>query len=400
MKMLNLRDLMELAETSGEQHLVSMYMPTYNGAEFQQNAIRYKNLAGTAERKLIGAGMKSAAARQLIASATELLDERNEWKEQGPSLAIFIGPNGVRVLRLPTRCDEICTVGSNFHLIPLLGWINNDAPYFVLAVSQNDVRLFFGRRGGIEEVEVPGLPTSRQEALGLDEPEPSRQQHSAARGTPGKQGLVFHGQGGAPDESKQEILAFCREIDRALADVLRLRSEPLIFAGVDYLFPIYQEANSYAHLLPTPVAGNPELWSPRDIQERAWPLVESMIQRRRDAALDKFGNSISLRQALDRAEDVVVAAHAGAIDTLLIDLDAQVTGSFEPERLAVEVDEPPRDDGEDLVNLAATLVLRTSGTVEPLDAKLLPGGGAMAAVLRYPFEPGRTGERPAAAARS
>jgi hypothetical protein len=384
MKKPNWSDVLQLAETAGD-HLVSLYMPTYTGADAQQNGIRYKNLASAAEEKLISRGVKSTDARKLIASATEMLDGTGAWEEQGPSLAVFVGPDGVRVWRLPMGCDEICMVGKHFHVIPLLTWLNNDAPYFVLAVSQNDVLLFYGRQGGIEVVSVEGLPTNLQEALRLDEPEPSRQQHSAGRGTPGKQGLVFHGQGGAPDAAKQEILAFCREIDRALADVLRLRTEPLIFAGVDYLFPIYQEANSYAHLFAEPVTGNPELWSSADIQQRAWPLVESMIRTRRVAAMNRFGNSRSLGQALDGTEEILVAAHAGAVDTLLIDLAARVTGNFDTEGLAVDVDEPAREDGEDLVNLAATLVLRTGGTVEPLEAEKVPGGGAMAAVLRYPL---------------
>jgi Bacterial archaeo-eukaryotic release factor family 3 len=397
MKTFTRNDLSQLAEARGD-HLISLYMPTFFGPDAQQNAIRYKNLIREAEDRLTRRGVRPADARKLLATASDLLDETTAWGEQGSSLAVFVEAGGVRTWRLRAECDEVCTVGEYFHVLPLVEWLSHAAPYYVLAVSQNEVKFFYGTRGGIEEVEVAGLPANREEALRLDDPEPSRQQHPAQRGTPGKQGLVFHGQGGAPDASKQEILAFFREIDRALSDTLRQRSEPLIFVGVDYLFPIYQEANRYPHLVSESVAGNPELWSPADIQERTWPLVEAMIEAQRESTLAAYGNAIPAGQAVERVEDVLLAAHAGAVDTLFIDPSAQVVGAFDMSGLTVSVGDAPNDDSEDLMNLAAVLVLRSSGTVEPLESGKVPGGRDMAAVLRYPF-PSAEKVTPAASSR-
>ncbi|MEX0612330.1 MAG: hypothetical protein WD229_09425, partial [Pirellulales bacterium] len=273
------------------------------------------------------------------------------------------------------------------------------APYYVLAVSQNDVRFFRGTRGEMEHVTVPELPTSRDAAVPLDDADPGLQAHSA-RPYLGrtKEGMVFHGQGGAPDAAKPRIFEFFRAIDAALSPTLRLATEPLVFAGVDYLFPIYQEANTYQHLLPTPVTGNPELWSPDELRQRAWPLVESVVRERRECEVAKYGNRIPQGRSSDQLDEILIAADAGAIDTLFIDPAARRTGTFEPEQLRVDVDDRPQEEREDLINLAATLVLRNNGTVEPLATGDVPGGGVIAAVLRYVFPPARETTRTAARA--
>jgi hypothetical protein len=382
MRTLTYNDLVELAEVTDE-HLVSLYMPLHTGAEHRQNPVRYKNLLRAAEEQLSKRGASSRVIRSVLEPAQQLLDDTEVWQEQGRSLAVFVGAEHIRLWRPVIDCAESCSVGSIFHVIPLVRWLDNEAPYYVLAVSQNDVRLWRGTRGEMEEV-AADLPRNMQDALRLDTPQSFPQQHAAQRGTPGKQGLVFHGQGGAPDAAKQEIQAYFREIDRRLTAALR-EDEPLIFAGVDYLFPIYQEVNSYAHLMPQSIVGNHELWSAREIQRLAWPLVESLLRERREATLTKYGNSISANRAVHRVEDVIWAADAGAVETLFIDPAARLTGAFDTQQLTVQVDERPREDSEDLLNLATVLVLRSSGFVQPLGPGEMPCGGPMAATLRYPL---------------
>src|SRR5437870_4575906 len=125
------RDLARLAEVRGE-HLISLYMPTYTGAEHRQNPQRYKNLLRTAEEKLAKRDGESHQVKKLLGPARALLDEPRLWVEQGPSLAVFVAPDDVVTWRLPVPCGELCAVGSCFHLIPMITWLNNDAPYYVL----------------------------------------------------------------------------------------------------------------------------------------------------------------------------------------------------------------------------------------------------------------------------
>jgi hypothetical protein len=195
---------------------------------------------------------------------------------------------------------------------------------------------------------------------------------------------MYHGHGGAADAAKDEIEEYLRAIDRAVTKYLGSRKDPLVFAGVDYLFPIYQQVNSYQHLMSTPVAGNPELWSMDELRDRAWSIVEGLVVARRAAERVRYGNRIAIGCTSDRLEDILVAAHAGAVETLFVDPSVKRLGVFSPESSAVRIDDVRQSDSEDLINLAAVLVLRAGGAVEPLQSGEIPGGGEIAAILRYP----------------
>jgi hypothetical protein len=385
MKTLSRNDLLSLVEIT-DHHLVSAYMPMLTGVDGRQNPIRIKNLLSMAEEALIKKGVKPLRARQMIAETSELLAPQMFGPQTGPGIAVFLSDGEPLVYRLPFACEEVCRVGRQFYIIPALRWLRSDAPYYVLAVSQNQVRFFRGTRDEIEQVSVPNMPADRDTAVRFDDADPGLQAHSA-RPYLGriKEGMAFHGHGGAPDAAKDFIAEYFREIDRALSGILRQATEPLVFVGVDYLFPIYQEANTYAHLRPTPVTGNPELSSPDELRQRAWPLVEEMVRESREAELEKFGNCISHGRTNNRLDEILIAAEAGAVETLFIEPTVRRTGVFDPERRTVHVDDEPRDESEDLINLVATLVLRNGGAVESLESGRVPGGGETAAILRYPF---------------
>ena len=103
------------------------------------------------------------------------------------------------------------------------------------------------------------------------------------------------------------------------------------------------------------------------------------------AARSKYGDNLSQARISNSIEDILVAASSGAVETLFIDPSVKRTGSFDADQLAVHIDDQPREENEDLVNLAATIVLRNSGAVMPLSGDI-PSGG-MAAIMRYAFPP-------------
>ena len=399
MKPITRAELTELVARSRDDE-VSIYMPGYVGAESRQNSVRFKNLLTEAETKLLDKGLRRPAVEALLAPARELLEEPSLWGRIGKGLAVFINGDGVRLWKLPFACDELCVVGKEIYVIPLLIWLSNEASYYVLAFSQNQLRVLYGTSTELEEIDVPGLPSNRDEALRLDEPESIQQAHVSRTLGAGRGDLMFHGHGGAPDDNKVELELFMREIDRPLSDFLRLETKPLVFVGVDYLFPIFEQVNNYPYLLPTPVTGNPELWSLDELRNKVWPLVEPILVSRRQEALAKYGDVTAQGRALHELEDVLVAAHAGAVETLFVDPRARQWGAFSPTTSQVRFDESAQQDSEDLINLAATFVLRNSGAVIPLDKGNMPGGGDVAATMRYAFPPAQSPAGSAAPSRT
>jgi hypothetical protein len=384
MEVIRRDDLSDLVDDAS-RIVVSIYMPLEAGADSRQNSVRLKNLLRVAEEKLLARGLRKPDVESMLAPAFEPLESGFDWGRLNRGLAVFINEDSARLRQLPAASPERCDVGPNFYVLPLVEALAEDLPFYVLAVSQNGVQLLYGTRNSLKEIAVPELPANRDAAVMLEDTEPARQAHISRPQVPGTRDLTYHGHGGASDAAKDEIEQYLRAIDRALAKFLRGKTDPLVFTGVDYLFPIYQQANNYRHLMPTPITGNPEQWSPDELRERAWPIVKQLIESHRAAARARYGNRISIDCTSDRLEDILIAAHAGAVETLFVDSRVERLGVFSPETSMVRIDSVPHADSDDLVNLAAVLVLRASGAVEPSDSPELPGGVAIAAILRYPF---------------
>jgi hypothetical protein len=365
----------------------SLYLPKEPvGAAKLADQIRYKNLLRRSQDGLRDRGCSPAEVQKMIEPARALFNEPQILETASGGLAVFLAQNRFEAWNLPFACGEQCVVAGHPLIVPLLP-IQSDTAYFVLAISQNWIRLLRGTQYRLDEIEVPDMPTDMEDALGYDRREGMFQTHSGRPQLRGKESAVFHGQGGLADVKKNELASFFREVDRAVAGYLKGRSESLLFAGVDYLFPIYREVNSYPHLAPMYIAGNPELLSHHELRKRAWPVLESLMRGQTAAAMAKYWDGIARDEASNRLEDVLVAAHAGAIETLFIDPSVRRIGTFAPESSSMRIDEQPHPDSEDLINLAALLVLRSSGSVELIESGNIPGGGAVAAVYRYVFPP-------------
>jgi hypothetical protein len=167
MDVLSRIELKTLVEKRGEW-CVSLYLPTHRaGRDIQQDPIRLKNLLRNAEERLLAGGLRTAEARSLLAPAQALLQDEMFWRHQSDGLAIFLSPTEFHSYRLPLKFPEIRVVTDRFHIKPLLPLIHSGQRFFVLALSQNQVRLLDCTQHHVDEVELENVPTSLAEALNM-----------------------------------------------------------------------------------------------------------------------------------------------------------------------------------------------------------------------------------------
>ena len=178
---------------------VSIFMPTHvRGSETQQDPIRLKNLVGQAVERLKERGTQEEDAETFLMPAIQLTKDEAFWQNQSHGLALFLSSEAVNIYRLPIDFEERVMVDERFHIKPLLPLLSGDGTFYILALSQNEVRLFQGTRNTVEPVDLrEEIPTSLAEALRFDEPE--TEQQSIATG--GEGGAIYYGTGsGAGDE--------------------------------------------------------------------------------------------------------------------------------------------------------------------------------------------------------
>jgi hypothetical protein len=389
MPLLSLDELKTLVE-SPQSPCVSLYMPMQKaGPEIRQNPIRFKNLIREAEERLDAMGIRHAEAVDFLQPAKEL-DTAEFWEHQDHGLAIFISPTVFRYYQLPMEFQELVVVSDQFHLKPLLHLINNDGRFYLLALSQDNIRFFEATRYSVNEVEVPNMPKSLDEALGYDETAKEGQFRIATSkgGTsnPFSQPGSFHGQGSPDrDEHQKSILQFFHLIDDALQEKLKHQKAPLVLAGVEYLFPIYRETNEYPNLLEEGIHVNVDIVKPEELLEQALPLVEPVFHQADQEAIERYQElaGANTGKASSDVKEIIPAAYYQRVDSLFVPVGRQLWGDFDPETMAVDFHPEPEPDDEDMLDFAAIHTLLNGGTVYAVAPEQMPEQALAAAIFRY-----------------
>ncbi len=88
------------------------------------------------------------------------------WRLQANSLAVLMTPDDMRTFRLANKLHESVEVSDRFHLKPLLRAVAFPHTAFVLAISENAVRLIEMSAGSEpQEISVPELPEDAASAV-------------------------------------------------------------------------------------------------------------------------------------------------------------------------------------------------------------------------------------------
>jgi hypothetical protein len=385
MDLLSRMDLKSLMKEH-DHACVSLFMPAHRvGTDVQQDPIRYRNLLNEAEERLIKSGMRKSDAQNYLTSARNLLNDPLFWQHQSDGLAVFISQDELQTYRLPLDFDELVVVAKRFHVKPLFPLFSSDSRFYILALSQNEIRIMEGTRFNVDEIDVEDIPENLAKALQWDDPEAHLQFHTAEGPSTGGSApeTIYHGHGGSAEkEAKTNILRYFQKVDAGLKSVLAEETAPLILAGVDYLLPLYRDANSYRNLMETSIPGNPEELSANELHRRAWEILEPHYRQEQEAASERYAQLRETERASDELDEIVPAAYYGRVDQLFIPIGVEVWGNFDQQsgKLEVHVDS---DTSKDLLNIAATYTFLNGGKVFALAPDELPDSSTAAAIFRY-----------------
>lgn len=385
MYLLNRAEVRTLIEERADK-CVSVYLPTHrSGSEIQQDPIRFKNLLRQAEERLANGDLRRPKAQAILKPAHRLLDDGAFWRHQSDGLAVFASPETFRCYRLPYAFSELVVVTERFHVKPLLTLLSGDGRFYILAISQKRVRLLMGTRHSVFELNIDSLPKSLADALGAEEREKQLQFHVAGPGgTP-----IFHGHaGGGTDESvhKKDLLRYFKQIDKALKEFLGVERAPLVLAGVDYLHPIYREANTTAELVGEGIVGNPDGLSRSELHARAWVILEPYFAQAQEGSAKKFLGLEATDRASPDLKQILPAAHHGRVESLFVAVGVQQWGRYDSSSGDVELHGDYAPGDQDMLDLAAVETLAHAGDVYAVKPDKIPGsggGGPVAALFRY-----------------
>lgn len=357
----------EMQQLAAARHPLSVTLvlrtsPVSQAAE--QHRAAFAAQIHEAAEQLQAQGADKHAIGQLRAGLEAIHEDSHFWRFLADSLVVFATPDRVRSYRLPNELSSEVFVGDRFRIVPLLRTSSFPQTAYVLALSQNRVRLIdVSPDHAAAPVELPELPEGIADALGVADP---------ATDAPRQR---LHG----PEGHTARLTQYARAVDRAIAPVVRSNDRPLILAAAQPMQGVFAAICTSPQLLPSHIEGNPDERSEAELDAAARVILDERYRAEVAGLGERFENLRSAGRAITDLSDLGRAAVAGAIEQLIVGIDAHPAGSLDETSGQLGAAAP----GRSLVDELAGATLAAGGRVLVLREGDVPGGGEIAATVRF-----------------
>lgn len=357
--------VMELASIR-EPGCVSIYLPALEpGGDIGEMRLRVQAAWADAAAQLIADGQQDDTVAAIGARIDALVASHRIWQETTGGVAIFARPSSDSTFHVADRPSPMTCAADRFVVTPLLAAATSYIPACLLALSENSVRLLeLSPADDPRSIHVPGMPRSLKSAVRLD--------------LTGDRNTLAHLR--VSENHKTRVAEFARMVDDAVRPVVERSARPLVLAAAEPIASIFQSTSRCTRLQGSTILGNPEERPDMELEQAAQRVlgvhhvaeVLEMLEEARDRGM--------LVTSLD---DVAASASAGAVHTLVVDPAKRMPGLIDEETGDIQVDSSESPHGRDIVDDVVRQALLTGAAIEPLRGIGMPGGGAVAAILRY-----------------
>lgn len=172
-------------------------------------------------------------------------------------------------------------------------------------------------------------------------------------------------------------------VDAALRPVLRGSDLPLLVAAAEPMASIFRAVCHHPQLAPLAVPGSGDHTPDGEIETAARAVLDALHAAELRGLAGRHAMLANQGRATNDLAQAARAATFGAVDTLILDMDAEVPGLLDEETGALTLGERP--GGYSVTDEIARRAWRTGARVLSVRAGEVPGGGELAALLRYAF---------------
>jgi hypothetical protein len=385
-----LEEFKALAQIKGET-CVSLYLPVSPLVEhIRANRIAFRDLArealaqlreGSTDKRKIAvfeqrfdhlAGLERDVQdedkiRKLQRAKPDAFD--TFWHYQANGLAVLSTSGLMRMFRLPDPPKPLAEVADRFHLTPLIKTMTSPHDVFVLALAEESARLIhaFVNFPPVR-LQIPDLPRNAEEATRR----PSFHVRAPRRRLQNLEG------------EKVLLHKYVRKVEQAVHGALAGLNTPLVLAAEEPMSSMFRSLNTYPRLADEMIEGNPDQVTDAELEDAAIPILDRLYSRELKAVIALY-DELKPRRATTDVSYAAHAATAGAIEQLLVDLDAVIPGLVSD--LDGSVTYSASDDAEtySVVDEVARRALSTGAKVMGARREELPDRAPLAAILRYDF---------------
>lgn len=346
---------------------VSIYVRTDPASHGDAERIECRTLTARAVEQLRAGDRPKDEIAAIEEQLHDLADDEEFWRYQARSLAVFVTPDGSTLYRLPNRIDSSVEVADRFFVKPLLRVLTVPQAAYVLALAQNSWRLLAVTADAPPADVTPAdAPADVAEAAGV----PTIRDRAPRGKIQGSEG------------QKVRMRQYAMQVDRAIRPLLTGSSMPLILAAAEPLASIYRQVNSHPMLAPSVIGGNPETTPDSALSDQARPILDELHAAELARLHERFDAHRGDRRSITDLADVARAATLGLVDTVFVCIEEPAHGTVD-EAGSIQYADGPGPDAYGIVDEVARRSWSHGGRVLAVRGDEVPGGGPVAAILRY-----------------
>ncbi|UJH91560.1 hypothetical protein LZ575_02195 [Antarcticibacterium sp. 1MA-6-2] len=391
MALISKEEFLDLAQFNNEI-CVSIFIPTHRGGKEVLEGENQKSLKSQLKDikvKLTEKGISKERIDLIAEPILQLIDDKRFWRHQSDGLAVFASEGILKKFTLPINFEAHNYIAKEFYLKPLAPAFTGDGRFYLLELQISNVALYEATKYSIGEVKIDDItPDQLEDRVGYDYEE-KNSKHKTQRNNIGANAdgtSTQHGYDAANRDRKNEFLRYFRAVDKGLDTILHDENVPLVVACQDYLFPIYQEANSYKNLYDKCIPGNPaDYRNMFELHAKAVEELEPFFTKEKDQKIKTF-NELPPERTSTRVTDILPSIFEGKVDTLFLENREDLFGTFDENNMSVDVHNERREDSISLMNYAAKKVIEQGGSVYLIESAFMPEKESkMNALLRYNY---------------
>jgi hypothetical protein len=337
-----------------------------------------KNAVHQIEKRLPEMGLDAQVASALLEPIRAIAADIEMQRDWAITLVLFRSPELLRCFSMREPFKDSVTIGTHFHIRPLFSALAREQQFFMLALSQKHVRLYRCTQHSIQEIPWgQHAPPDFQVWMNIRMPDHDLENRSSAGVSAGSSKGVVFGTNTDREHFDEYLLHYFKVVDKAVCDVLRGETAPLMVAAVEPDVALYRRVSAHPKLMERAVHGSPNGLSPRELHKRALEIVRQVPSGALSKVLKSFAEHGGNQRVSLSLMDILKASFEGRLACLLIREDAEFRGKWDG------VGEQIFGGDEDLLNLAALQTLSHRGQVFALPQSEIPQHGDAAAALRF-----------------
>lgn len=324
-----------------ETPAISLFFPTHPDApvsHYEDKAFLTRSIAQAKEALI--EHLSHEEIQSFLQPIVDLFENPDFWCQLKSGLAIYKGPDFLKIVKTPYTLTPRVVVNSHFHLLPLIPYFEQCQKMLLLDLTSSQPELYEANAFEIQKIH-----------LSLEQ---------------------------APQESMTSGQDYVR-IYQQICPFLHKNNAPLVLAGPQHLQKRFLEHCPYprhtgiAFNTPTTGWNNPQ----EAIHTAFLSQLHHILSSTRQYAIEELQNlQKSSQKTLNNMREVANAAYNSRIDALFV--------STQPtEHLLLPFSSGQMETTQELMDLATTHTVLNGGKVYTLPDNILPQESPVAAILRY-----------------